>query len=364
MKGTFLKSAFSRSTSSGGFIPEIDGMRFLAITLVVLHHTKYIMRDATPPDIWAPYQYLRDAGGLGVPLFFVISGMILGLPFARARLRGGRPVDLRAYFWRRMRRLEPPFIINLTILFGLMVAASGSLERLPNYIASLTYTHNMIYNAWSEINFVAWSLEVEAQFYILAPLFAVVFSARHRKIWMLAVGGVGVAASLALAEFRYTHSILVYVQYFFVGFLLADLMVTDRLYPVRPSLWFDAAALCCLGLALWSDVRMQALGAVVLTGFFLCVFRGRAWLAVFRHPLIYTIGGMCYTIYLYHFWIIEAFVRAFDLTNRPFAKWEIVLFDVVACIVVFAFSAVLFVLFEKPFMTRRSRPVPGSPARA
>ncbi|MEC7256513.1 MAG: acyltransferase [Pseudomonadota bacterium] len=356
---TFLTSLLSRSTGAGRFIPEIDGMRFLAITLVLLHHAEFIMRDVTPADIWAPYQFLRKAGGLGVPLFFVISGMVLGLPFARTRLRGGKPVSLRAYFWRRLRRLEPPFIINLTILFGLMVVIGGSIERLPNYIASLTYTHNMIYNAWSEINFVAWSLEVEAQFYILMPLFAIIFSLRHRRVWMLAVGVAGIAASLLLTEFRYTHSLLVYVQYFLVGLLLADLMVTDRLYPARPSFWFDVAALCCFGVAIWSDIYMQALGAIALAGFFLCVFRGRALLALFRLPLIYVIGGMCYTIYLYHFWIIEAAVRGFDLTERSYTAWQIVLFDVVACSAVFAVSAVLFLLFEKPFMTGRSKPAPA-----
>lgn len=360
----------SRVTSGGSFIPEIDGLRFVAIALVILHHNQFVLRDARPqPEaqgtLWQAYDALGAAGGLGVPLFFVISGLILGLPFAKARLAGGRPVRLGAYFKRRLWRLEPPYIICLGLLFAMMVASGGAdafAERLPHFLASITYLHNAIYNAWSEINFVAWSLEVEAQFYILAPVFALVFGlgrvfGRYAAILGLIILGSLLGLFLQEAAFRLSHSLLAYGQYFFAGLLLADLMVEKRLYPAKPSLFFDVLAVGFFTLAVLSDLgwphpSVQAFGAWPLLAFFLCVFRGRVWLLVFRHPVIYTIGGMCYTIYLYHFWIIRAVVDALGLDQIAYQPWSALVFDLVMMGVVFAVSAVLFALFERPFMFR------------
>jgi peptidoglycan/LPS O-acetylase OafA/YrhL len=69
----------------------------------------------------------------------VISGFILGLPFAAHYLKGKRAVPLRPYFLRRLTRLEPPYIINLLICFTLLVLVDGASVRtlLPHFGASL-----------------------------------------------------------------------------------------------------------------------------------------------------------------------------------------------------------------------------------
>ena len=55
-----------------------------------------------------------------------------------------------------------------------------SVEELsPRLLASMTYTHNAIYNEFSQVNFLAWSLEIEFQFYVLAPMLVLVFRLRQ-----------------------------------------------------------------------------------------------------------------------------------------------------------------------------------------
>jgi peptidoglycan/LPS O-acetylase OafA/YrhL len=68
---------FRRITTSGEFIPEIDGLRFIAIALVITHHLALfvsIQRGQNEGPL--------SRGQLGVELFFVISGFILAVPFA------------------------------------------------------------------------------------------------------------------------------------------------------------------------------------------------------------------------------------------------------------------------------------------
>jgi peptidoglycan/LPS O-acetylase OafA/YrhL len=359
-----------RPTPAQSFIAEVDGLRLVAILLVVLHHNHVVLRGVIPPVasddvLWAAYRSVAQAGGIGVPLFFVISGMVLALPFSRARLAGGTPVSLRSYFWRRLRRLEPPYIINLTILFSLAVVAGGSavfFERFDNYVLSLLYLHNIVLDAWSEINFVAWSLEVEAQFYLLAPFLAVIFFRGHplqRAVLVLAaVLILSVFRMIYLdGSFRYTHSILGYGQYFLVGLLFADLMVSGRLYARRPNPVADALAIVFFVVAIAFDLgrplpELHAFGAIPLGLSVFFVFRGRWLLRLLRLPVVYIAGGMCYTIYLYHFWIIRAPVDAFGLDQLSYTPLGVVAFDLTMIILVLAVSAVLFVLFERPFMNR------------
>jgi peptidoglycan/LPS O-acetylase OafA/YrhL len=130
---------------------------------------------------------IAEHGYRGVNLFYVISGFILGVPFAEHRLLGQPPVSLPRYFLRRLTRLEPPYVLNLLICAALLLATGSSIAGLlPHFAASAFYVHNLWYGEQSLINPVAWSLEIEVQFYCLAPLLAVLFSIRSR-FWRMAV---------------------------------------------------------------------------------------------------------------------------------------------------------------------------------
>ena len=60
-----------------------------------------------------------------MPLFFAISGFILALPFAEHYLSGAPRPTLGRYYVRRVTRIEPPYVINLTILLALMLLRQG-----------------------------------------------------------------------------------------------------------------------------------------------------------------------------------------------------------------------------------------------
>src|SRR5581483_4845753 len=108
-------------------------------------------------------------------------------PFAAHHLLGARRVSLKAYYWRRVTRLEPPYLLAMLLCFLTLVFYWGQSARAlwPHLLASMFYLHNIVYYSpdtmgFSTINPVAWSLEIEVQFYILAPLLACVFLIRHK----------------------------------------------------------------------------------------------------------------------------------------------------------------------------------------
>src|SRR5205085_10364304 len=127
----WLVNKLSRVTSSGELIPEIDGLRFLAITSVLFHHLMsiYLHRSGRSPvqvnslmdwsamDAQSWLVPLCYSGHFGVNLFFAISGFILALPFAKRSFADRPAPSLKNYYLRRVTRIEPPYAICLILFF-------------------------------------------------------------------------------------------------------------------------------------------------------------------------------------------------------------------------------------------------------
>lgn len=366
---------FSRVTSSGRFIPEIDGFRFIAIASVFLFHLSGQM--AVKSRIFTAADASRDwlagftgHGDHGVPLFFVISGFILGLPFAVQHLMGGRPVNVREFYLRRLTRLEPPYVLALVLLAGalLLIKVDTFRHLLPHLFASVFYLHNLTFGQMSTVDPVAWSLEVEIQFYLLAPLLALLFTVRDVQARRGLLVGLSVLATLAQYLFffedgsglvlspRLLMSLAYFIQYFLVGFLLADIYVTDwRQKPERHWRW-DIAAAAAAGLLLFSskflDVSHFVLPWLTLA-LYVSVFRGVLANAVMTNRWLTTIGGMCYSIYLLHFPVISLVYRHTQWLTITHMFWlNLLLQSVVVGTAVLMASALFFIGIEKPCMRK------------
>jgi peptidoglycan/LPS O-acetylase OafA/YrhL len=368
--GPGFLARFSRVTGSGAFIPEIDGLRFLAIALVVLFHLTVGLAIKAPATYTAPpgdlLALVASQGYHGVELFFVISGLILALPFAAHHLTGQRVVPLGQYFLRRVTRLEPPYMLCMVLAFLGLVLVKGrsASELLPHLGASLLYLHNLIYGAETPIDNVAWSLEIEIQFYLLVPVLAGVFAIQPR--WLRrAVIALAAAASAVLAwwliapETRAWLSILRFLHFFLMGFLLADVLLVDwKGRPATSPAW-DLATLLGwpLLLALWTLGRGtlgEALGFPAVA-FLLAVaaFRGPWTNRVLTTPWLTTVGGMCYSIYLLHNPLLGAVLT---VTSRlaPTGRWALDVLVQLALTLpaVLVPAGLYFVLVERPCMQR------------
>ena len=357
-----LTRPFSRVTSSGFFLPQIDGLRFVAILAVFLFHLGIFVKAKSPvlPGAgWADalLGHVIDKGDLGVQLFFVISGFILALPFAAHFLEGRPPGRLGSYYLRRLTRLEPPYFINLALIVTLLVFVNHQPagELLPDLFASAGYVSYLTMGHPSLINSVAWSLEVEVQFYLLAPVLSLVFcigsaSARRATIAVAMLAGVILQQGLGFTE----KTLLGNLQYFMAGFFLCDLYLSRWKRNLSARWGWDLGALLAW-IAMGAAHRLGAAWAwslpVLILIAYCGAFRGAIFAKVLGNPWPATIGGMCYTIYLYHYFLISLAGRftAHWLPTASYPLAVLVQFFLITPIVL-AGCGVLFVIFERPFM--------------
>ena len=193
---------------------------------------------------------------MGVPLFFCLSGFILCLPFGREVLLKDREISLKSFYLRRLTRLEPPYLIALTVflLVHLFVLGKSSSEMLPHYVASFFYVHSFVYGEWSQILPVAWTLEIEVQFYLLAPFIARFYFRRKlvpRRLFLaLLISGLSLLSPILvenLAPYHLHRSLATSAHYFLSGLLLADLFITRReFFQVSGARWDLVFALALL----------------------------------------------------------------------------------------------------------------------
>ena len=332
----------TRITSGGKFIPEIDGLRFIAIASVVIFHIYEYLHTRSGISIAGPLGTALTNGQRGVPLFFVISGFILGRPFAMHYLRGTPAPKLGEYFTRRLTRLEPPYLIALIAVF-LGLAAFSSNRGVPHLLASLLYSHGIIYGAPNPFFGLAWSLEIEVQFYCLIPLLALIYCTPrvYRRSFLALLMFAGAFHLLALPE-RINLSILGWIQCFAAGLLLADLYSSE--WDTRQHWGFDLMGVLLLSsVFLVPNRAFWILAPLLALGLYVSAFRSFAFRKMLNVGAIVTIGGMCYTIYLVHYPVISL---AGKVAKAPLAMVAISLVAIATA------SLLFFMLIERPCMDK------------
>ncbi len=160
--------------------PALDGLRGLAVAVVVLYHTG-ILRG----------------GWIGVEIFFVLSGYLITSLLCSEFDRTGR-ISLREFWKRRARRLLPAMfmLLGVVAVFTRVVSATTSYSSIRrDVLGAVTYTSNWVaifggagywrqFAAASPLRHM-WSLAVEEQFYLVYPVIALVLLRTIHRRWLL-----------------------------------------------------------------------------------------------------------------------------------------------------------------------------------
>jgi peptidoglycan/LPS O-acetylase OafA/YrhL len=356
------------TTPDGARRPALDGLRAVAVLLVIVAH---FGRDL--PDGMGGW--LRG-GALGVDVFFVLSGYLITGILIRAR---GPLRSVLAEFWfRRARRLLPPLLLML-LLVGIAVRALAPLPDRDAYRGDLFWVLGYAANwhftlvAWKAgwIGVVTsplghtWSLAVEEQFYIVWPLaLAAAFWAGRRSAgggrrWAIGLATLGaVAAVVYLAASYRTQDITTsYYSTFgragelLVGALLA--LAGPRLLSAaaRRAQFLAVAGFAVLALAVvWfasSDPWFYRGGAVALSAAVVALIAsvetapgtGAARLLSSR-PMAAT-GRISYGLYLFHYPLVE-------LMPLPSSWGPLVVVEIVRLGITFGVATLSVLLLERP----------------
>jgi peptidoglycan/LPS O-acetylase OafA/YrhL len=350
-------------------IPALDGVRALAIVLVVAFHGGLA----------------GVAGGFwGVDVFFVLSGFLI-TSLLLDRAGGTRRISVGQFWLGRARRLLPALLlmVNAVIAWVVLVLPPGSLPSLRrDVVATLFYAANWHFVLTSSNYFSStalqplvhtWSLAIEEQFYLLWPLvLIVVLRLRHWLRWLMLVclgGAVGSALEMALlyrggaSVARVYYGTDTHAQDLLVGAFLATLLYgwarrRGSWVPARHAPSVRAAAILgtgsLVGLLLLAHVLvgndtftyeggclLVSVLAALLIWSLVIAPRTLVSLVLSRRP-VQWLGRVSYGVYLWH---LPIFVLVLTHASTGLTGWD--LFAARAALTL-AVSAASFYLVELP----------------
>lgn len=363
---SMVQAKLGRLTSSGRMIPEIDGLRFIAICSVVIFHLSVFLASGFTMPLAIPgehpwHTHIARHGHYGVQFFFVISGFILALPFASTHLQGAASVNLKRYYLRRLTRLEPPYLLIMVMIFCTLVWFKGqhTKDLCLHLVSSLVYFHGLMFGYQSVINPVAWSLEIEVQFYLLVPLLAQLFAIRRKLLRRFVIVGIGMILMALQYLFipekgPFSFTLASHLQYFLMGFLLVDIYLCEWNEAPSHELKWDYISVIgwpLLFLVFESPGLSQLLLPWMMFLLYSAAFRS-VWVNRFLTcPLLTIIGGMCYTTYLIHYQLIPfigQYTRAIAF-HDSFSLNLVLQFFIIGPILLLT-SVILFAVIERPCM--------------
>lgn len=159
----------------------LDGVRAVAFLSVLLYHMSFI---AGVKGIWGPVYDIHDVPGIlayftasfayfgeaGVILFFILSGFLLFLPYAKVLLFESPWPSLRRFYLRRIFRILPGYFSALFLIA--LLFHPEFLQASHRHDLWLFLTFGMDKNLSEQLNGPFWTLAVEFQFYLLLPIIA------------------------------------------------------------------------------------------------------------------------------------------------------------------------------------------------
>jgi peptidoglycan/LPS O-acetylase OafA/YrhL len=334
------------ATTTAGTAPApdrlapLDGLRGLAIVMVLLHHL-FVYTPAGP--VGARVASVVEFASHGVDLFFALSGFLI----VRQLLAGRGQPGFNGRFWtRRAAKIVPLYVAMVGLVFFALkplFQLTGHADKLAWvvagenawswYLGFVSNAHNALDGRFTNPALdVAWSLGVEVQFYLLAFLLARWFTPAH---W-LRLAGAGVAAALlfricgVLAGFSWIAVLVLTpgrLDAFAAGAVVALAPQLLARLPTR-LVWVLLALPVVLPwsrenplveIAGYSAVALAAGIAIQRAG---ALPAGSAGHRLLTRPWLVTLGRISYSVYLTHLPLRAALRDGLLPPVRPLATWS------------------------------------------
>ncbi|HVZ82206.1 MAG TPA: acyltransferase [Terracidiphilus sp.] len=301
------------------YIPELQGLRGLAVLAVVIYHCHPRLADT-------PLYYASLWGWAGVNLFFVLSGFLITSILLEAR---EKPHYFRNFYARRALRIWPVYLLVLAVCYANAPWFIGpgvwNAVRTAPWWAYLLFLQNLIHFSMPPALGQTWSLAIEEQYYIVwAPVVRLVrapallatllaclliecpLMRMHHFAWLgpthtlIHLDGIALGSLIALGLYTLTWSRRVWL-----GLGLASLV-----------LGVGAAATIAGGTAFLDSALALAFGGTVLAAIASTGARNPLNAMLRRGPLAFY-GRISYGLYMIHI-AVFIFFGWFDLRMDPY----------------------------------------------
>lgn len=358
-------------------LPGLDLLRAIAIVWVMVFHS-YII------DGWGHFGGVEEFGWMGVDLFFVLSGYLIGSQLLQPLSRG-EPLRIRDFYLRRAFRVLPVFLVVLTLYFVWPhFREAPGIQPLWQFLSfSVNLLIDSVHNrAFSHV----WSLCAEEHFYLLFPWLAWWLMRRPSAAKFIGACVFVVAAGMAVRGYVWLHELapvrglddgrfnmrfiedIYYPTWTRLDGLLAGVMLaTIKAY--QPLLWermqvrangLTLLGLAMVGSAIWlfrnrADLLPTVIGYPLLSfGLALLVLaaagtQGR--LGKLRVPGAGWVALISYSLYLSH----KAVFHLVESAMPPQLEGHSLLAFIVYALSTLLVGALLYYSVERPFLRLRDR---------
>ncbi|WP_198355502.1 acyltransferase family protein [Sphingomonas sp. MA1305] len=326
-------------------IPGIDGLRALAILIVMVSHAglgRFI------------------PGGFGVTIFFFLSGYLITTLLRIEYGRNGR-INLPAFYMRRVLRILPPLYLTLALVVALALIGIINVAVTPVNLALDTLfltNYAGVLGLPSSTPIPLWSLDVEEHFYLLFPAcFAALALWRGSRIARM----LGAICLLTLLVRIATFAIIGEGEIYYWSHTRIDSIIFGAVLAVwqnpmldeeawRPRPMHVAAALLVIALTLairapaFRETIRYTLQGAALFVLFSAAIQARGIVArLLDQRWLRIVALLSYTLYLVHMPMLVA--------TRSLGLWSVP----TAYLLAFAWAAAMYVFIERPLARRRQR---------
>jgi peptidoglycan/LPS O-acetylase OafA/YrhL len=340
-----------------GRIPCLDGLRAISILLVLLAHGQRTHGFPNLPQL----RGFLSHGGIGVDVFFLISGFLITLLLVR-EYSGTQTLSLKNFYQRRFLRLFPAFFIYAIFIAGLTWVGFSQVEK-SDWLGVFTYTVNFIPKPSWVIGHM-WSLSIEEQFYLLWPPLLLWTGLNRAKTILM--GYLITAPILRLSVYLFAKSYLERVDLWSptrmdsiaFGCLLA-LLAFEPAFRERTrwtgwkALWIGLVAIGVLGasIAIGQEITGYAMllgytvhSAAIATFVWICLNNESSrFCQILQWKPVATVGILSYSIYLWQ----QLFLN--PQHTSWICRWPVNFF------LALAFASISYVFIESPFLRIKDR---------
>lgn len=355
------------------YIKSLDGVRALAIILVMLFH----------------FYFVLEIGWIGVQIFFVLSGYLITKILIHSKESSSIGNYLKRFYWRRTVRIFPlyyTYLFLVTIIYFL-IGKPGNFGDTAGYLYSYTYNLQPLFSRFEHDAFFThfWSLCVEEQFYLFWPL--LIYALNHNQIRIMILSFIFAVPVFRLffgewlisesfheigeVLYRFTFS---HFDAFAWGGGIAVFSLPSKIKPQYQKLLLLISTITFVGFGLlnYSGIESETVGITSLGypiggmeqyqyvwSYTLLNFFSSALILylvstdnqstyigkLFKNSFIVHIGRISYGMYVYH-WIALSFHKKYV---NPLIGDMIISF-IIYFLLVFAISWISFYTLEKFFL--------------